>query len=233
MEKMKFISIFSSNLDEFYMVRVGSLSIAQEADITQFESTGMNIQQQLDAIAVKNRPLVEEQYKCLNTIVLPELEKAGIFFHRVCDLTAPESERLRNYFLDQVFPILTPLAVDAGHPFPYLGNLKENLMVLFSGDQDENARKALAFVEVPIDFGQVDTGVVGQPRVPFRVSGRHHRQQSRCPVSGNGHRAYRPDSRHPESGLQPARKRSSGSADIAGSGTQGPLEPDCGATGDP
>lgn len=163
LEKMKFISIFSSNLDEFYMVRVGGLSIAQEAELTDVDFSGMTIQQQLDAIAVKSHPLVAEQYQCLNTVVIPELRNAGIFFHRVDDLPEPEKATLQSYFLDQVFPILTPLAVDAGHPFPYLGNLKENLMVLFSADMEENPRKAMAFVEIPSVIDRLTPVLKDQP----------------------------------------------------------------------
>jgi len=149
LEKMKFISIVSSNLDEFYMVRVGSLSRAREMDLDKVDASGMTVTQQLDAIADSNHPKVDAQYECLKKNVIPELKKAGIHFHAVEALPKSEVKRLRAFFLEQVFPILTPLAVDAGHPFPYLGNLKQNLMVLFGDDQVENHRKALAFVEVP------------------------------------------------------------------------------------
>jgi polyphosphate kinase len=167
LEKLKFISIVSSNLDEFYMVRVGGLSIAMEADLTDMETTGMNFRQQLDAISQKNRPIVHEQYKCLNTVVLPELAAVGIRFHTVSDLNEAETTRLRDFFLDQVFPILTPLAVDAGHPFPYLGNLKENLMVLFSSDHDDSGHKAVAFVEIPSILNRLTPVMEDEPGYHF------------------------------------------------------------------
>ncbi|MBN1296221.1 polyphosphate kinase 1 [bacterium] len=149
LEKIKFISIFSSNLDEFYMVRVGSLSRAREVDLDEIDPAGLSVQKQLDTIAASNQPKVAEQYTCLRETVLPGLARAGIHFHTIRELPEDELRSLRTFFLDQVFPILTPLAVDAGHPFPYLGNLKENLMVLFAGDQTENHPQAMAFVEIP------------------------------------------------------------------------------------
>lgn len=149
LERMKFISIFASNLDEFYMVRVGSLSRAREADLEDIDTSGMTVQAQLNAIATSNRPKVNAQYQCLNDLVLPDLKKAGIEFHAMSDLPDVEIQRLREMFLEEVFPVLTPLAVDAGHPFPYLGNLKQNLMVVFDDEQGVTDRKPLAFLEIP------------------------------------------------------------------------------------
>ncbi|HPQ39794.1 MAG TPA: polyphosphate kinase 1 [bacterium] len=167
LEKMKFISIFSSNLDEFYMVRVGSLSRAKEMDVDEMDPSGMNVQQQLDGIAESTHPKVAAQYECLNRIVVPGLKKAGIHFHTIDSLPESEKIRLRDFFLDQVFPILTPLAVDAGHPFPYLGNMKQNLMVLFSDDQPGTIHKALAFVEVPSILERLTPVMEDQPGYHF------------------------------------------------------------------
>ena len=93
--------------------------------------------------------LVAEQYQCITDEVLPRLEKAGIFIHRIDELDKKESKRLDEYFEAQVFPILTPLAVDAGHPFPFLGNLRLNLMVVFKEASGIKVPQAYAFVEVP------------------------------------------------------------------------------------
>ena len=149
LEKLKFASIFSSNLDEYFMVRVGGLFRALEARIDEVDPSGKTIRQQLDEIAEKVHRLVAEQCRCITDEVLPGLEKAGIFIHRLDELDKKESKRLDEYFEGEVFPILTPLAVDAGHPFPFLGNLRLNLMVVFKEASGIKVPQAYAFVEVP------------------------------------------------------------------------------------
>jgi polyphosphate kinase len=149
LEKLKFASIFSSNLDEYFMVRVGGLFRVLEANVDEVDPSGRTVRQQLGEISEKVRGLVAEQYRCITGEVLPRLEKAGIFIHRLDELDKKESKRLDEYFEVQVFPILTPLAVDAGHPFPFLGNLRLNLMVVFKEASGIKVPQAYAFVEVP------------------------------------------------------------------------------------
>jgi polyphosphate kinase len=149
LEKLKFASIFSSNMDEYFMVRVGGLFRVLEAKVDDIDASGRTVRQQLDEIAEKVRGLVAEQYRCIMGEVVPGLEKAGILIHRIDDLNPDEAKRLDEYFGLQVFPILTPLAVDAGHPFPFLGNLRLNLMVVFKEASGIKVPQAFAFVEVP------------------------------------------------------------------------------------
>ena len=149
MEKLKFVSIFSSNLDEFFMVRVGSLFRVLDADINERDPSGKTIRQQLDEISDKVRKLVTEQYDCIMKEIIPGLKKADIFIHRMDELGEEESSRLNKYFEIQVFPILTPLAIDAGHPFPFLSNLRLNLMVIFQEAGITSGPQPYAFVEVP------------------------------------------------------------------------------------
>jgi len=149
LEKLKFASIFSSNLDEYFMVRVGGLFRVLEANVQEVDPTGRTVRQQLDEIAEKVRGLVAEQCRCITGEVLPGLVKAGIFIHCLDELDKKESKRLDEYFEVQVFPILTPLAVDAGHPFPFLSNLRLNLMVVFKEASGIKMPQAYAFVEVP------------------------------------------------------------------------------------
>jgi polyphosphate kinase len=149
LEKLKFASIFSSNLDEFFMVRVGSLSRALDAEFSEQDASGRTIRQQLDEIAEMVRGLVSEQYKCLSDEIIPGLRKAGIFIHRMEELDSNEGKRLDKYFDGEVFPILTPLALDAGHPFPFLSNLRLNLMVVFKETGVPNQPQPHALVEVP------------------------------------------------------------------------------------
>ncbi len=149
LEKLKFVSIFSSNLDEYFMVRVGGLSRILNADVDSIDASGRTVRQQLDEIAEKVRALVTEQYGCIMKDVLPRLTKARMFIHRIDTLDKKERKRLEEYFEAQVFPVLTPLAVDAGHPFPFLANLRLNLMVVFKEASGIKVPQAYAFVEVP------------------------------------------------------------------------------------
>ncbi|MGO9137594.1 MAG: polyphosphate kinase 1 [Syntrophales bacterium] len=149
LEKLKFASIFSSNLDEYFMVRVGGLFRVLEAGVDEIDASGRTTRQQLDEIAEKVRGLVAEQYRTIRDEVLARLQNAGVFIHLIEELDNNEINRLNEYFEAQVFPILTPLAVDAGHPFPYLGNLRINLMVVFKEASGIKVPQAYAFVEVP------------------------------------------------------------------------------------
>jgi polyphosphate kinase len=148
-EKLKFASICSSNLDEFFMVRVGSLFRALKADINDYDASGRTIRQQLDEIAEKVWGLVSEQYKCLMEEILPKLKEVGICIHRIDALDEKEKAQLDKYFEAHVFPILTPLALDAGHPFPFLNNLRLNLLIVFKEAIKTNAPQPHAIVEVP------------------------------------------------------------------------------------
>jgi polyphosphate kinase len=149
LEKIKFASIFSSNLDEYFMVRVGGLFRVLEAGVKEIDASGRTTRKQLDEIAEKVRGLVVEQYRTIKNEVLAQLQNAGIFIHLIEELDKREIKQLDEYFEAQVFPILTPLAVDAGHPFPYLGNLRINLMVVFKEASGIKVPQAYAFVEVP------------------------------------------------------------------------------------
>lgn len=149
LEKLKFASIFSSNLDEYFMVRVGGLFRVLNADVDDVDASGRTARQQLDEIAEKVRTLVAEQYRCFTEEVLPRLQKAKMFLHHIDALDKKERKRLEEYFEAQVFPVLTPLAVDAGHPFPFIANLRLNLMVVFKEASGIKVPQAYAFVEVP------------------------------------------------------------------------------------
>ena len=149
LEKLKFASIFSSNLDEYFMVRVGGLFRILKADVDGIDPSGRTIRQQLDEIAERVRTLIAEQYRCIREVLLPRLQKAGVVLHRIDELDKKESKRIDEYFEAQVFPILTPLAVDAGHPFPFLTNLRLNLLVVFKEASGIKVPQAYAFVEVP------------------------------------------------------------------------------------
>ncbi|HEY8505394.1 MAG TPA: hypothetical protein VIL46_12495, partial [Gemmataceae bacterium] len=121
LERLKFLAILASNLDEFFMVRVGGLQQKVQAGITRTSGADRTPpRDQLAAIGAVVRELVAEQYRCLQAEVAPELEKEGIVVRRLGDLSGEDHKRLREVFQREVFPVLTPLAIDPGHPFPHL-----------------------------------------------------------------------------------------------------------------
>jgi polyphosphate kinase len=129
LERLKFLSIVSTNLDEFYMVRVAGLRRQVAAGVTQVTPDGMTPQEQLDAIDVRVKSLLERQRACLYDVVLPALAEHGVRLVGMDGLTPTEWAVVDQFFESQVFPVLTPLAVDPAHPFPYISNLSLSLAV--------------------------------------------------------------------------------------------------------
>ena len=128
LERFKFLAIFSANLDEFYMVRVAGLRRQVAAGVVQKPADGLTPQEQLDAIDAEVARLSAMQRGCLTTL-LDEAARHDIRLLGVRDLTAAEWGEIDEYFESQIFPVLTPLAVDPGHPFPYISNLSLSLAV--------------------------------------------------------------------------------------------------------
>ncbi|MGH9818768.1 MAG: hypothetical protein ACRD43_01260, partial [Pyrinomonadaceae bacterium] len=127
LERLKFLSIFSTNLDEFFMIRVSGLKEQVEEGINELSPDGLTVQEQLREIGRRLRPMLKKQISSLNQTVLPELEKNGITIESYRRLNVKEKKRLDKYFRDNLFPILTPQSVDSSHPFPYISNLSLNL----------------------------------------------------------------------------------------------------------
>src|SRR5690606_37624464 len=119
LERLKFIAIFSTNLDEFYMVRVAGLRRQVAAGVQQAPPDGMTPRAQLDAISDRVAGLIARQQQCLHNLLLPALHEEGVRLVTMADLSPAEWLMVDGYFESQVFPVLTPLAVDPGHPFPY------------------------------------------------------------------------------------------------------------------
>lgn len=148
MERLKFLAIFSSNLDEFFMVRVGGLQQKVSAGIIRGSGPDrMPPREQLERISAVVRQLAAEQSRYLLNDVLPALEAEGIKFRGVKDLTDADRQFVREVFNREVFPVLTPLAVDPGHPFPRLLNKSLNLAVLLKRPRDDE--RLVAVVQVP------------------------------------------------------------------------------------
>jgi len=129
LERFKFVAIFADMVDEFFQVRVVSLEDKVAAGVQTPSVDGIRPRQQLVAIRERVLSLVERQDRLVLDVLLPELAEAGIAVVRFSELDAEERARLTTYFNDHVYPVLTPLAVDPGHPFPMISNLSLNIAV--------------------------------------------------------------------------------------------------------
>ena len=129
LERAKFVAIFFSNLDEFFMVRVAGLRRQVAAGVTQPSPDGRTPQEQLDAIERRVRELVTQARECLDAQILPLLAERGIRFLTMKDLSPAQKQGVAEFFEAHAYPVLTPLAVDHGHPFPYISNLSISLAV--------------------------------------------------------------------------------------------------------
>ncbi|OKH28936.1 polyphosphate kinase 1 [Chroogloeocystis siderophila] len=147
LERLKFLAIFSSNLDEFFMVRIAALKEQVAAKVTQLTPDGRTPQEQLDAISQRLRPLVAQQHQHFEQVIRPALAQAGIHILDYIDLNQEQRTYLQDYFEEQIFPVLTPLAIDPSHPFPYISNLSLNLAVVVKNPDTE--AEFFARVKVP------------------------------------------------------------------------------------
>ena len=135
LERLKFLSIFSSNLDEFFMIRVSGLKEGL-ADTHVVSPDGLTPAQQLAKTRERILFLINEQARCLSEEVLPQLRDAGISLVSYESLSRHEKETLNEYFMEKVFPVLTPLAVDPSHPFPYISPLSINIGLMVHAPKD-------------------------------------------------------------------------------------------------
>ena len=136
LERLKFLAIFSTNLDEFFMIRVSGLKENVAEGINKISVDGLTAQEQLVEIRNRLRPILAEQMLCLREDILPRLREAGIEICPFENLNAAEKEKLNAHFLQNVFPVLTPQAVDISHPFPYVSNLSLNLGLFVKPDKN-------------------------------------------------------------------------------------------------
>ncbi len=141
LERLKFLSIFSTNLDEFFMIRVSGLKEQIAEGINYPSSDGMSAAEQLREIRELVQPMVNQQIKCLHEEVLPQLAENGIKIFAYKELGGGDKKKLDDYFLKNVFPVLTPQAVDISHPFPYVSNLSLNLGLIVEPDRNFNHGK--------------------------------------------------------------------------------------------
>ena len=156
-ERLKFLGIVSSNLDEFFMVRVAGLKQQVAVGVVEPAADGLSPSDQLKAIRERAHPMVAEAYRVYREEILPALSRAGLTIATRESLAPEQVEASKQYFQAQVFPALTPLAIDQGHPFPHLRNKSLNLAVLLQREgrgrgrrrKDPAGASSLAVVQVP------------------------------------------------------------------------------------
>lgn len=151
LERLKFLSVFASNFDEFFMVRVSGLK--EMLDVRDIEPMPGELtpQEQLRVIRERVLPMFELQMKCLQEQVLPGLAAAGIAIVPYRSLAARDKERMNDYFMKSVFPVLTPLAVDPAKPFPFIANLSLNIGLRVEPlDQDQFPEEGSRFVRIKV-----------------------------------------------------------------------------------
>ena len=162
LERAKFLAIFASNLDEFYMVRVAGLKRREETGLTVRSADGLTPREQLAYISKRNQELVEQHAAAWEKRLRPRLAEHGVRIASWTDVNDDQRERLSRYFREQIFPVLTPLAVDPAHPFPYISGLSLNLAVTVRDPSGGGERFARVKVPdnvsrlVPIDHRRDD-----------------------------------------------------------------------------
>jgi len=149
LERVKFLAIYANNLDEFFMVRVSGLQRQVAKGVLRAPPDGMSPSQQIDAIHQMLLPELQAHDDCWHKVLLPKLADAGIILHKYSDMTEPQKEAMHRFFVNEVFPVLTPLAFDSSHPFPFISNLSLNLAIVV---RDHNKKEFFARVKVPINL---------------------------------------------------------------------------------
>jgi polyphosphate kinase len=140
LERVKFLAFVGINLDEFFMVRVAGLKKQIAAGVVDVPPDGMTPAEQLASIRKITLRLMTEAQDCFQNDLLPQLDKAGVHILNYADLNQKQKENVDSYFNEVVFPVLTPMAFDPGHPFPHISNLSLNLAVLIRNERDHFAR---------------------------------------------------------------------------------------------
>ena len=148
LERLRFLTIFSSNMDEFFMIRVAGIKQQIEANITERTSDGLTPKYQLKLIAEAVQPLMLREASILMEDILLELKRKNIRIRAFSNLRESQKEYFRSYFREKVFPVLTPLAIDPAHPFPQLRGLGVNLLVELKTPM-RKAESKVAVVQVP------------------------------------------------------------------------------------
>jgi len=163
LERCRFLAIFSSNLDDFYMIRVATLKRKLESGVTKVNTAGYTPNQLMTEISQKTQELLQRQSRAFHEVILPELAKYKIEIATWASLDDVERAAVNKVFHTKIFPVLTPLAVDPSHPFPYISGLSLNLAVVVTNP--ETQEDLFARVKVPSNLPRfVETGKEGSRR---------------------------------------------------------------------
>lgn len=149
LERLKFLSIFSTNLDEFFMIRVAGLQEQITSGVTELSEDGMTPQDQIKEIRSRLLPLYKRHSSIWRTQVRPSLAKEGIIIHDINELTAEEQIEVEQDFIDNIMPVLTPLALDPGHPFPRLLNRSLTVAFVLYDEVADDDESRVAVVQLP------------------------------------------------------------------------------------
>lgn len=147
-ERLKFLAIFSTNLDEFFMVRAAGLQAQSYNEVEEISPDGLSPERQLEAIAARAHELTDEQYRIWRHTVRKELELAGVALVSPDELDAKEQAALDDHFKRNIYPVLTPIAIDPVHPFPHVRNKSINVGIIFE-KRLQSTEPAFGLVQVP------------------------------------------------------------------------------------
>jgi polyphosphate kinase len=150
LERVRFLAIFSSNLDEFFMVRVASLKSKIERGVTAANSAGYTPKELLKIVLHRTQELVKIQADRFQDVIIPELAQHGIEFLKINEITQDERDHLKDYYNKRIFPVLTPLVVDPSHPFPYISGLSLNIGINIESSEDYDIN--FARVKIPTNL---------------------------------------------------------------------------------
>ncbi len=150
LERIRFLAIFTSNLDEFFMVRVASLKRKIEAGVGNVNSAGFVPRKQMKVLLKRTHELVERQSKCFHSDLIPELSKIGVNFLTWDELTESELVYLQDLFTSKIYPVLTPLGVDPAHPFPHISGLSLNIGIQLRNP--DSLEEFFARVKIPLNL---------------------------------------------------------------------------------
>ena len=162
LERCRYLAIFSSNLDDFYMIRVATLKRKLETGVTKENTAGFTPNELMKELSTKTRELIDRKTKCFHEDVHLKLSKEGINIVRWDELTKEERELATGIFNSQIFPVLTPLAIDPSHPFPYISGLSLNLAVVVKNP--ETGIELFARVKVPSNLPRFVVTTTGDDR---------------------------------------------------------------------
>jgi polyphosphate kinase len=167
LERLNFLTIVSSNLDEFFEIRVAGLKEQIKLNLPEPGPDGKGPQEVFEAVSREARAIVAEQYRLLNEVVLPALAESGIVFPRRENWTAAQKQWIREYFFRELLPVLTPIGLDPAHPFPKVLNKSLNLAVELVGRDAFGRSSGAAIVQAPRALPRVI-------RLPQDIGGAHH-----------------------------------------------------------